>query len=169
MIGTKWGTVALMAVLASSFGSHAAYGNSIEVGGMSISWHHESQSVHFTVEAPTTGWVAIGFNDTDDIVGADLIMMRVVNGIVETRNWSVVAAGDPRPVEERGGASIVIGADGRIEGESIHFEVSLRSDGETPLHFPLEPGSELFLIAAYSVSTDFDHHSRMRRHLRVTL
>ncbi len=160
-----------IALAVGLFGAgHEAVGaNPIDVGGMHIAWSHGNGAITFDVNAPTTGWVAVGFNETDSIVGADLVLMRIVDGKVEVQNSFVVAAGDYRPVGEVGGVSIVLSTEGGLSDGRIAMRVVLDTRGAAPHHYALGPGSEIVLIAAYSVSPDFRHHSRMRRHVRVRL
>ena len=150
-------------------GPYAVDANPLDVGGMRVAWSHRDGAVIFDVSAPTTGWVAVGFNDVDSIIGADLVMMRIVDGALEVQNRFVVATGDHRPVEEIGGVSIVLGVEGELSEGRIGMRVVLDPRGEGSHHYSLAPGSEIVLINAYSVSPDFQHHSRMRRHVRVRL
>lgn len=143
--------------------------NPIETGGMTVSWEHREDGIEFSLTAPTTGWVAVGFNDSDDIVGADLVMARVESGQSEARHFYVVRAGDPRPVESLGESSIVRNVDGRISDGVVEVHVRLDPALGPGRSFDLSPGTNLYLIVAYSVSQDFDHHSRMRRHVEVEL
>lgn len=60
----------------------------IEVGGMTVEWSLQSGGRFIcTVSAPTRGWVAVGFNTRDDIVGANLIMASVQNDIFRINEW----------------------------------------------------------------------------------
>ena len=143
--------------------------NPIEVGGMSVSWDHRANGIEFHVVAPTLGWVAIGFNDVDNIVGADLIMARVQGGQSEARHLYVVAAGDPRPVESLGRPSIIQESDGRHRRGATEIRLRLDHAFGSGRSLNLTRGATLYVIVAYSESPDFDHHSRMRQHVLVEL
>ncbi len=143
--------------------------NPITVEGMQVSWEHRDTSVEFVVKAPTKGWVAVGFNEVDSIVGAELIMAGVKGDETQSEHFYVVGPGDPRPVSSLNRVSMVTNAKGSVDKGAI--EVTLRLDSGVDLNrsLSLRPGTRLYLILAYSVSPDFDHHSRMRRHVAVEL
>ena len=161
----RWPRLVALSLFGLSAGSADA--NPVDVGGIRVQWRHSEDTVEFTVTAPTSGWVAVGFNEVDNIVGAELVMMRAEAGGVHASHRSVLGAGDDRPVELLGRGSAIVAADGAVASGRATFRLRLRHDlGAAP---SLAPGSELILILAYSVSPDFDHHSRVRRHIRVRL
>ncbi len=50
---------------------------SIGIEGMTVSWHFAEGFIDITATAPTRGWVAVGFNRRDEIVGTNLVMGAV--------------------------------------------------------------------------------------------
>ena len=116
----------------------------IDVAGMHVAWRFVDDAIEFTATAPTTGWVAVGFNTKDDIVGANLVMGAVQHGILQIADKYVVDFGDPR-----------------------RFRLPITASDR--YHLNLQPGTTLYLIAAYSMDDDFAHHSRMRKHVQITL
>ena len=46
----------------------------IEKNGMHVSWHFSKTKVHFKIKSPEKGWVAIDFNDKDQLKGTHLLM-----------------------------------------------------------------------------------------------
>lgn len=141
----------------------------VTIEGMRARWQVEGPNLVVQLEAETTGWLLIGFNDRDDIVGADLKFVRVVDGRAELHDHHVVAAGDHRDDRAHGGA---------VEGRILGYE---QRDGHTRvrLQLPLSPTDPhdhvlhvdrpVWMILAWSVSSDLDHHSRVRRHRQITL
>ncbi len=142
---------------------------SITVEGMTVSWYFAEEFIHITATAPTRGWVAVGFNQRDDIVGANLVMGAVLSEEVKLEDHFVVRMGEHYPVEQLGGASAITDLHGVEEGAQTHLRFRLPIHAGDPYHFDLKSGASLYLIVAYSVDDDFAHHSRMRRHLWVTL
>ncbi len=136
---------------------------------MTVSWQIEGDVIHITASAPTTGWLAVGFNTEDTIVGANLIMGAVVDAAVHVEDRYVVAAGDPRAVTELGGISAVDAPAGSESQGQTTISFRMPTQAVDAYHLALHQGSTLYLIAAYSVDDDFAHHSRMRRHVEVTL
>jgi hypothetical protein len=140
----------------------------INSNGMSVRWRHIPEGVEFVVTGPTAGWVAIGFNDHDSIVGAELFMAAVQDGVGVAEHHRVVAVGLHPNVESMG-----------VPSALSHAEVALDERGSTVAHFVVQAeyvpnvrltrGEMLWLIIAYSVAPEFDHHSRIRSHVRITM
>mgnify|MGYP006290164479 FL=1 len=158
-----------LVVLAMALSAGRLHSDYLEAGGMRVSWVHHEHEVEFLVSAPTEGWVAVGFNKVDDIVGAELIMARILRGNSHAEHRYVVAPGDHRPVSTLGRPSMLRGAVGLISEARVHFTFRLQRPADSGQGVGLRPGERLYLIVAYSVSSDFDHHSRVRRHLEVVL
>ena len=140
----------------------------ISVGDMQIRWEFVDDMIEFEMQSPLDGWVALGFNDENQIVGANLIMAHCPDNQPQLTDMYVVGFGDPRPVDTLGSqpqASIISG--GKNNGTHIRFKIPQTSSDQH--HFDLEPGQTIWLICAYSESEDLDHHSRMRRHMEVRL
>ena len=142
---------------------------SLEIEGMQVAWEHRDGGIEFILEAPTQGWVAIGFNEVNSIVGADLIMAGIRDGQTRAEHLFVEDFGAPRPVRDLGRASKVRSVRAQLQGESIAVALLLDQLVNAELSRDLHSGREIYLIVAYSISPDFDHHSRMRRHLAVKL
>ena len=67
--------------------SPVASGNSVMAGeNWSFSWKFLSDEIEFTVTAPTTGWVAIGFNPSRMMKDAHYILGYVENGQLVVRD-----------------------------------------------------------------------------------
>ncbi|GJM34016.1 MAG: hypothetical protein DHS20C18_30170 [Saprospiraceae bacterium] len=142
---------------------------SIEVGGMSIDWQETADAWIFTLTAPTDGWVALGFNEQNNIVHANLIMGAMKNGEVVFEDQYVVGAGLHPMIETLGGTAAIYGLWGKEATGRTTVGFSIPKVSNDGFHKNLSAGSQVWLICAYSVSDDFDHHSRMREHVRVKL
>jgi hypothetical protein len=142
---------------------------SISVNGMTVQWQHDHDTVRFEAFAPMQGWVALGFNLRDEIVGSNLIMGAVENGIVKVEDHYVLRHGEHRPVDSLGGTTAVKEAQGSEDrgGTIIRFTIPQKAIDQ--FHFDLSSGTPLYLILAYSLEDDFDHHSAMRVHQKVIL
>ncbi len=144
-----------------------AWANEARIEGMRASWRVQGEELVIELEAATTGWMVVGFNDRDAIVGADLKFVRVVDGVATLHDHHVVGPGDHRDDTLHGGS---------VEGRILEYA---QADGRTRarVSLPLAPTdrhdrplrSAGWMILAWSVSPDLDHHSRVRRHLSLTL
>lgn len=143
--------------------------NPISVGGIDVSWEHMGESIEFVLTAPTEGWVAVGFNAVDDIVGADLFMAATQDGETQAEHFYVAGRGDPRPINSVGRDSWIHSTVAETDDGKSTVTLRLSPDETSDRFAGLKAGETLYLILAYSVSADFDHHSRVRRHIQVTL
>ncbi|UII76836.1 DOMON domain-containing protein [Flagellimonas sp. HMM57] len=141
----------------------------VKVEQMTISWEFEKDNILFTASAPDDGWVALGFNTEDDIVGSNLIMVNVKNNGAKAEDFYVVSAGNPKLVTLLGSESQIIEKSGfEIDGKTtVKFTLPVKAFDK--YHQNLKKGDTIWLICAYSMEDEFDHHSRMRKHIKVTL
>lgn len=137
----------------------------IRVADMDIQWWYEKEELMVDVWSPARGWITIGFNEQDAIVGAELFMAGLHNGRPYLSERQVVAAGDHRAISSLGlqeRARLIIAEE---EEGRTHIQLAIRVSGDDRYQLILLPSSQLFLIAAYSVSDDLNHHSRQRAHI----
>lgn len=144
----------------------------VEQAKMRFEWQVVDDRLAVRLAAPTTGWVLVGFNDRPGLDGARLFFTRVRAGRVEAEAHRTDFR-FPAPFHQR------IAAHGGVEdfrdlaGEirdgvtRTRFTVPLVPNGAR--HVPLSPGKRVYVILAWSVSDDFDHHSRMREAAWITL
>lgn len=143
--------------------------DTIRLGRMECYYEIQQDRLHFHLTAPTEGWLAVGFNDENNIVGADLLMFSIKGDSVQFEDQFVLAAGKHPEDKACGGESNIIvesakEASGRT---SVAFSIPLNSGDK--LDFIHRVGQDFWLILAYSVSDDFDHHSIMRKHAKIRL
>jgi len=143
--------------------------SSIKVRDMDIRWTDQGDRWLFELSAPTEGWVAVGFNQKNNIVHTNLIMGAVSKGKVKAEDFHVVGFGNPQPITKLGGKFAI----NQVEGEeklgrtTICFSIPKKAIDK--YHYDLKPGEDLWLICAYSRADEFDHHSMMRQHVKVKL
>ncbi len=124
--------------------------------GMEAYLLHDGENLYVALKNPGDGWVAIGFGySTEDLdEGASVIAGYVDNGTLMIREFhasEITGEMEVEPVEELGGASSIISAEG-VEngGTTIEFVVPLNASDEYGIH--LEPGKIYPLIIAFSDS-----------------
>ncbi len=160
---------ALALLVANSCLAQSSTSNNIEKNGMTVEWQVEEEHLIVTMQAPTTGWVAIGLNPKNQLAGSSFLMGRVQKGQAEVVDYYTIKPGDVHPVTELGGQSAI----GEVSGwekdgaTNITFEIPLDPGGK--YHHQLNPGSEWFMHIAYSVDDDFAHHSRMRTVVQIRI
>ncbi|WP_339815687.1 DOMON domain-containing protein [uncultured Imperialibacter sp.] len=143
--------------------------NTVRRKGMEVSWTHRNNRVHFEMKAPTIGWVAIGFNEGDQLKNTYLIMGRVANNLATVKEHFVVEPGDYRPIETFGAPVLVDAIEGMENEEGTVIRFSLPVEAIDAYCKNLEPGTHYTLLMAFSLEDDFQHHSVMRTQTTIQL
>lgn len=141
----------------------------IEHNGMQVKWHFTKTDVVIEIHSPEKGWIALGFNPKNDIVGSNLIMAAVRKGALQIEDQYVSAFAKHEAVEKLGGKSTISSFNGFEDEKGTHVSFRIEGNRSDEQHYRLEKGKEIYLILAYSLEDDFEHHSIMRKHLRVKL
>ena len=141
----------------------------ITTNGMTVQWRFDKNFIEFVLKSPQDGWLALGFNKEDHIVHTNLIMASRVHNKIKIEDHFVIGFGQHKKVEDLGGRSRIIKAKSYKlkHGTKILFRLKLAKADRH--HYELKKGLQLYFILAYSMEDDFEHHSIMRKHLRVTL
>lgn len=138
----------------------------LQIPGMKADWALQEDALVVTLTAETTGWMVVGFNRDDAIVGADLKFVRVVDGVAELYDHHVIGIGDHRPDAAPTEARIL--SHRQREGTTeVTLRLPLEPSDPQDLRLPVD--EDVWMILAWSVSPDLEHHSRVRRHHRVRL
>ena len=139
----------------------------IDTGEMDFSYTIERDSILIEIKAPTKGWLAIGFNDENEIVGSDLKMIRIRNNRLEAEDQFVRGFQDHPADSYLGGFENIrlIGGTENAKGTALTLKIPFQSNDR--FDFQHELGKSFWLILAYSVEDDFDHHSIMRKHFQI--
>lgn len=137
------------------------------VNGMEFRWQLRPQEILITLSAPTTGWLAVGFNNHSGLKGTNLIMACVENNDVRLEDQYIVRSGLHQTVTSLGGQSQTESISGTETTDStlIRFRLHLLNDEH---HFKITAGTTYYVLLAYSRSDDFNHHSIMRETIPIT-
>lgn len=142
--------------------------NIVEDSGVKFQWHHKDGRLFGTLSAPTTGWIAVGFNETSGLNNMRFIMAAVSTKPIRVEEHLTRS---PRHtnVKELGIASSLadVGGNWDENHSTLNFSLSHIFAGRPSL--TLSPGEKTHLMLAWSHETDFDHHSAWRRHYPITL
>ena len=84
----------------------------VRKNNMIVSWKMDKEYIHFEMEAPTNGWVAIGFNETTSLAGTYLLMGRIRNGKSEVVEHYTENPGNYKPIADLGILNKVISITG---------------------------------------------------------
>lgn len=141
---------------------------SIEREGMTLNWQCiDDATVQLELIAPTTGWIAIGINETPGLVKSNLIMAHVNNGECILSDRFVVGFGDHRPVQHLGGKehARLVKCEETETITSITFILDAKPKDR--YHYHITAGEKRYISLAYATHDDFDHHSIMRTQTQI--
>ena len=143
--------------------------NVIQAGKMVFEYQMENDSLAINIKAPTKGWLGVGFNAKNDIVGSDLLQFSVRNKKAICSDQFVVGFQDHPEDAVLGGSSNISLLDAQEKNgwTSISFKIPLYSGDR--FDFQHQSGKDCWLILAYSLDDDFNHHSVMRKHVKLRL
>ncbi len=143
--------------------------NFLNAEGFELKWRHGAETIQFSLTAPTTGWVAVGFSETGDLIDSNLIQGRVKNGEVFIQDQFITGFGEHPPVEALAVPSRISKLEGVEKDGKTTISFSITKGKMDKLHYDLSEGKEINVWLAYSVSDDFDHHSRKRILRKIVL
>ncbi len=145
------------------------YENFLEIDGMNIEWEFEGNLLKFKLHSPTQGWLSLGFNESNNVVNANLVMGAVAEQNTQMEEFYVLGFGNSQPMEAIGGHTSVTDFLGFEDASGTSFQFTIDSDINDDFHYDLKEGNKIWLICSYSLSDEFEEHSIMRRHLEITL
>ena len=155
--------ILMIGLLLFSFGLNAQ--KEIVVKGMKLSYEIIDETIEIELNAPTNGWVGVGFNDQNSIVKSDLLLFHVIGNKVKAKDMYVVGFGDPQEDLMMGGTMDVKDLEGKEINNTTQIKFKLPFPSQDSFDFKHRKGKEFWLILAYSTHDEFDHHSRMRQHV----
>ena len=137
--------------------------------GISLSWHYYEEEIFIEMTAPTLGWITIGFNTTQNMAGAYLLMGRVKKGVPEVVEYYTSSPGNYQSIETHGLTPKVNNIDGDEAQHNTTIKFSLPIKSSNKIQKDLSSGQKYVLIMAYSQEDDFQHHSIMRTSTTIVL
>ncbi|MDW3209100.1 MAG: DOMON domain-containing protein [Reichenbachiella sp.] len=141
----------------------------VRKNNMTVSWKMEKEYIQVEMEAPTNGWVAIGFNKTTSLTGTYLLMGRIRKGKAEVVEHYTEKPGNYKPIADLGVPNQVISISGHEKGNLTKLKFSIPISKSSKYHKQLSTETKWTLLLAYSVDDDFQHHSIMRTSMEIIL
>ena len=148
---------------------HYSLMKTIEKNGMTVSWQFRGDQIEIEVFAPTQGWVAIGFNESDQLKGTNLVMGNVKANQTKVSDRYIVDFGDHRAIESLKGINHISKIKGNETAKGTTLQFSICRKAKDKYHFDLVKSNRFHLLLAYSQADDFDHHSIMRTSTKIEL
>lgn len=138
----------------ASFSSAADYEHKVEAVKMSFEWKIDGDNINIRMMAPTTGWVGIGFNPSDQMKDANFILGYVKKGKLRiTDEFGKTTRGHAKDTKSDGTMDIT-NATGSEENDitTIAFTIPLNSGDK--LDQAVDPMAETVVLLAYGSDRD---------------
>ncbi|OHD17314.1 MAG: hypothetical protein A2086_05335 [Spirochaetes bacterium GWD1_27_9] len=130
--------------------------NVVEKNGIKLSWKINKDFIDIKIEAPTRGWISVGFDPTQKMKDANFIIACVKDGKVLARddfgNNYVTHKSDV----ELGGTDDIKNLTGKETDNSTEIYFSIPIDSGDKFDTKLTKGKHK-IILAYSASDDFKY------------
>lgn len=144
----------------------------ITVEGMTLTWQFEVDQLRILLAAPTSGWLAVGFNTHPGLAQTCLVMGAVLaNHRVVVEEHAIL-----RPGEHH--AKTRLGLPERIHSRAgyqhqgitqLTFMLPVRAARDDLYSYDLVEGHLYHILLAYSRETNFNHPSMMRTAITLRL
>lgn len=150
--------------------SEGEYAHSTEIAGVKVYWVNDGRVLCVGLVSPGTGYVAVGFDPVDRMLGANFILGSVDEGILTIRDDYGNAATAHDADTTLGGVDNVLSAAGHQWADQtvVEFVIPLNSGDSTDKQL-LPGGSYPILVAYNALSDDFTVRHSRRGTGRVTL
>jgi len=142
-----------------------------KAGDITLSWMVDGKMLHVKVSAPTTGWVAVGFDPKSHMEGANLILGYVKDGQVHIEDdYATQPYGHASDVS-LGGTDNVTDAAGTESGGVTEISFTIPLDSGDQYDRVLVPGQTYKIILAHGADgvDDFITHHAEHKEASITI
>ena len=135
-------------------------------------WKVEGTSLHIQMAAPTTGWLAIGFDPSKMMADSNILIGYVSDGSVYLRDDFGDGQVKHSPDTELGGGEHFSDLEGNETDGVTRIRFTIPLDSGDGFDKPLEPGVAYKVIYAYGPNGKDDfgsYHTKSRGSFEITL
>ncbi|MDD5264226.1 MAG: DOMON domain-containing protein [Candidatus Bipolaricaulis sp.] len=150
--------------------SDGEYPHSVEIAGVKVYWVNDGRVLCIGLVSPGTGYVAIGLDPVERMLGANFVLGSVAEGVLTIRDDYGNAATGHDADTTLGGTDNLLSAAGHQWADQtvVEFVIPLNSGDSTDKQ--LVPGSSYPILVAYNaLSDDFSARHSRRGTGRITL
>lgn len=130
------------------------YQHSVMIDKMSFDWSIVGDTLAVKVAAPTTGWVGIGFNPTDMMKDANIIVGYVKDGKVEISDDFGTQVTQHSPDDKNGGTSNVTVVGGSEVGSTTTLEFTIPLKSGDANDQVIDPNADTKVMFAFGPDRD---------------
>ena len=137
---------------------------------ITLQWRVKGEHLDVIVNAPTTGWVAVGFDPVRRMKGANIVIGFVKDAEVFIRDDYGVARTFHRADEKVGGKDNITDVSGSETGGSTELAFTIPLDSGNPGDKVLVPGKDYTVLLAYGSKDNFTtYHNTRRTSVKIKL
>ena len=147
------------------------YADQVEIAGVTFAWTTDDEFLYGAMWAETEGWVAVAFDPTNRMQGANYIFGYVMDGEVSIADMfgTKPAGPDSHPPDTTlGGTDDIVMFGGSEEDGVTLIEFKIPLDSGDANDNPLMPGTHV-LIAAHGPTDDFGTIHTSRGYGEITI
>ena len=134
----------------------------ISRSGITFQWRIEGDQLEVILSAPTEGWVAVAFNPTEMMQGANFVIGYIQDGQVYIRNdhgnWLTSHVSD----ESQGGTQDAVLVRGEEKNGSTTLRFTLPVDSSDEYDVKLNIGGTNTILLAYGAKDSFTSMHRLK-------
>lgn len=132
----------------------AEYQHSLDIEKMNFSWSVEGETLAAKISAPTSGWVAIGFNPSSKMKDADIVIGYVKDGNVKISDEYGIGATQHQTDDKIGGTDNVTVVGGSEENGVTTLEFVIPLNSGDAKDRAIDPAADTVVIVAYGGDRD---------------
>ena len=143
----------------------------IAISEFLLKWKVEGDALRVTLAAPTTGWIAVGFDPTKMMKDANVIIGYVSDGKVQIRDDYGSANTMHEPDEKSGGSSDIAESTGREDDGTTELSFTIPLNSGDSRDRVLAAGKEYRVILSRGEegADDFDSYHAVRAGVNIKL
>ncbi len=163
--------IGALSLVCASFVSAGEYTHEVQAKKMSFAWKVNGDKLEVKLSAKTTGWVAVGFNPTDDMKGANYILGYVKDGKVTLSDDFGDSSTSHKADDKLGGTEDVTLIGGTEEGgkTTIEFTIPLASADANDGKIDVNADSLVLLAYGPPERDSFKTKHTFRTELKINL
>ncbi len=136
---------------------------------MEILWYHEDGHIIISLETPTTGWQAIGFNKSPDLTDTYFIFCRIQNNKAESVEYYTESPGKYGPIYPDKSVQRIEILEAHENDAGTYTKIKIPVEAVHRKQKQLSKGMKYTVHYAYSMEDDFQHHSLRRSSTNINL
>ena len=140
-----------------------------EVKGIVFKWQIIENSLYINISAPTSGWVAVGFDPSRMMKDANILIGYVKDGKTYMEDHFGAGKIKHKADIDLGGSDDITIISGSEEEDKTTLEFSIPLNSWDSNDRRLEEGKEYKVIFAFGKKDDFTSYHKLRTSLMITL